>query len=419
MKRTFLLIAIVLLMTAASCFAVLSGSGTAQSPWVIGSKADFNEFRGDSGYWSGHVRLDVDLWLTDVTYSKAPVAFDTNDASSGFDGMAFTGVFDGSGHKIWSFDIDPTSSTYDYLGLFGKIGSGGLVKDLGVKVHIRNGDEYLGGLAGENSGTIENCYCETFIECGSGAGYVGGMVGYNVNGTINNSYCINSVIRTGTSNLFVGGLVGRNSSGPVSYCYANTSVLVGDGSQYVGGFAGGNFWSVVTRCFSSGEVGPMEGESGLIDFAGGFAGVNSSSSNVNNCYAQVSVQGDDYVGGFSGRHTSSGIVKCYSTGLVSGNTRTGGFIGDSDDADPDVYDSYWDAQTSGMGTSDGGTPRVTIYMKQASWFTNWDFEETWQIVENQSYPLIRFFGIADLNKDGIVDLYDVCLSAKYWLEEMP
>ena len=69
---------------------------------------------------------------------------------------------------------------------------------------------YVGGLAGNNYGLIENAYNTGAVTVTGN--YVGGLVGYNGTGSISNSYSSGAV--SGTAN--VGGLIGANGSGTVS-----------------------------------------------------------------------------------------------------------------------------------------------------------------------------------------------------------
>jgi hypothetical protein len=51
--------------------------------------------------------------------------------------------------------------------------------------------------------------------------------------------------------------------------------------------------------------------------------------------------------------------------------------------------SYWDIETSGQSTSDGGTGKTTAEMKTQSTYTNWDFVNIWAIKEGVSYPYLQ------------------------------
>ena len=96
------------------------------------------------------------------------------------------------------------------------------------------------------------------------------------------------------------------------------------------------------------------------------------------------------------------MINCYSKGLVTGNVDTGGLIGNNTGT---VSASYWDKQTSGQATSDGGVGLNTDEMKSIKTYfiAGWDFENIWTINHSVSYP---YFGKIELNKTAIaVDDY--------------
>ena len=77
-------------------------------------------------------------------------------------GSGYRGTFYGNGHTIRiNLDYDSYGS---YKGPFGIIAKGGKVQDLNVegtiylkKMDDGNGTDLVGGISGENKGTIENC----------------------------------------------------------------------------------------------------------------------------------------------------------------------------------------------------------------------------------------------------------------------
>src|SRR5262245_7671534 len=118
----------------------------------------------------------------------------------------FTGTLDGQGHTISNLTIN--SSAYE-VGLFGDIGTTGVVQNLGLinlsvtvsgdPTHI---EQPIGGVAGSNAGTIARSYTTGTItgDRGSSLGGnidVGGLVGINFTGTVTQSY--STVTVTGTS----------------------------------------------------------------------------------------------------------------------------------------------------------------------------------------------------------------------------
>ncbi|MHC4462080.1 MAG: GLUG motif-containing protein [Planctomycetota bacterium] len=352
LSKTFGKLTIPLLVLLTISFSVntavaLDGSGTQQDPWRIKSLADFNDFAADANYWASYTRLETDVNLAGPTYTTAVIALDTSGVD-GFQGTAFTGVFDGNNHKIINLSI--TSGTNDYLGLFGYISyiNGGEVRNLGVERGSVGGDLYIGGL-----------------------------VGYNLRGSVSNCYSTGNV--SGEDN--VGGLVGINENGIVLHCYSTGSV---SGTQDVGGLVGGN-------------VG-----------------------RISNCYSTADASGEDNVGGLVGENGlwGQGIVSnCYSTGSVSGTQHFGGLVGYNNFWGI-VLNSFWDVQTSGQLVSDGGTGKTTAEMQTESTFTDvsWDFLEIWSINNGATYPVLRQEIRSDLNDDGGVDFADFAIFADHWLE---
>ena len=122
--------------------------------------------------------------------------------------MDFTGTFDGQGYEIRDLFIDRPDE-FD-VGLFGAVGQEGVVENIGVVNVTVIGEEFVGGLAGINEGTVSNSYSTGNVTGGDG---VGGLVGHNwKGGTVSNSYSSGNV----TGDEDVGGLVGFNEEGTVS-----------------------------------------------------------------------------------------------------------------------------------------------------------------------------------------------------------
>jgi len=159
------------------------------------------------------------------------------------------------------------------------------------------------------------------------------------------------------------------------------------------------------------------------DFTGGFVG--DSSSDISESWASVVVNGVDYVGGFCGGGFSGEIVNCFSTGSVTGNAGMGGFIGGADNWNEKCYatgavsgsslvggfcgelyysvtDCYYDINTTGQATSDGGTGKTTAQMQTQSTYSGWDFSDTWVMY---IYPELRAFW-TDYTYTISVELYD-------------
>ena len=113
-------------------------------------------------------------------------------------------------------------------------------------------------------------------------------------------------------------------------------------------------------------------------------------STIRNCYSSVNVNGFKDSGGLAGIINECTISNCYSTGKVSDGQNVGGLVGQKTSSN--VSNSFWDIETSGLDTSDGGTGKSTQEMKTKSTFTNagWDFDSTWSINKdiNEGYPYL-------------------------------
>ena len=153
--------------------------------------------------------------------------------------VCFSGTYDGDGHKITGLSI--TSTTDSYNGLFGVIGAGGTVKNLGVTGAILSGSTAgLGILAGYNfGGTVENCYTTGTVT--TSHNNPGGLLGTST-GTVTKCYSTATVTATGATSSNVGGLIGAglNTSGSISQCYSTGNVSNNNtsGSYNTGGFIG-------------------------------------------------------------------------------------------------------------------------------------------------------------------------------------
>jgi hypothetical protein len=265
----------------------------------------------------------------------------------------FTGTFDGNGHIISNLTI--AASNQNHVGLFGGVGSWGQIRNLGlINVNV-SGYQWVGGLAGFSFGTITACYATGSV---SGVYQVGGLAGFS-SGTITACYAADSVNSSGSE---IGGLVGSNR-GAVTTCYATGSVR---GGGNVGGLVGFND-GPITTCYATG-----------------------------------------------------------TTGSFSGSSRVGGLVGG--DYNPSTFTAcFWDQQTTGLTDgvgSDNPDPagamgKTTAEMKTPATFiaAGWDFENTWDIVPNQTYPCLRRSPLGDLNYDGRTDIADFALFADHWLQE--
>ena len=258
------------------------GKGTEADPCQIANVADWHTLISRPVDWDNHFILTADLDFGGA--SLTPVAPDTS-TNNGFQGTAFTGVFDGNSHILRNATIDMTGTVgKDYVGLFGYVGSGGQILNLGVEEVDVIGYNYVGGLVGYNYGMINSCYATGSV---NGDDYIGGLVGRDSSTTtIKYCYAIGAV--TGSGNC-VGGLVGTGS-GTIISCYAMGSV---SGDDYVGGLVGYN-GGTITSSYATGVVsGSGNSVGGLVGYVG-----NNYTGTILTSFWDMDTSGrDDSLGG--------------------------------------------------------------------------------------------------------------------------
>ncbi len=289
---------------------------------------------------------------------------------------SFTGKFNGLGHTISNLTIDTPASSA--VGLFGVVGTGGVITNVGLVGVNTTGYGSVGSLAGTSSGIISNSYATGSVNA-SGYGS-GGLVGTAAGGTISNSYATATVTASGRYGNRAGGLVGANYGADITNSFATGAV---SGYHAVGGLVGCDFSGILSNVYATGAVSASNGQ------GGGLVGVNFTS--IDNAYATGSVTGGGgQFGGLIGSTYGGAISNTYATGSVTGSGgHLGGLIGATyGGTSPN---SYWNSDTSGQSTSAGGLALTTAQIQQQASFSGWDFAGTWAIYEGYTNPLLRTF----------------------------
>ena len=270
---------------------------------------------------------------------------------------AFTGSYDGGGRTITGLVID---DSWDYYqGMFGYI-ENATVKNLGlVDVSITTVGEYVGGLVGYNdNGTLTGIYVTTTSNGTSsitGEDYTGGVVGYNNNSTLDGFYFTStgSGTASATGNGNVGGVVGSNEGGTVQNSYSTGNVSV-TGNGNVGGVVGYNDGGTVKYSYSTGDViGNTQ--------VGGVVGKNSGDGTtvVESCYYTTgNVEGTGDVGGVVGLNEYGKVRYCYVKSAAikaPGGGSAGGVVGSNGNSSSIVEYCYGeDNDVYSAGQAAGG-----------------------------------------------------------------
>ena len=256
----------------------------------------------NSGSLDINITLTADINLKGIDWT--PIGKDDN--------KAYTGTFDGGNHTITGLAV---TGSDNYAGLFGYIDEGGTVKDVtlkDVKIATTNSDGYVGGVAGDSWGTIENCSVSGSV---SGTTFAGGVVGSQWGGSITG--CNSSATVKGV--IFAGGIAGETNSGAsLTGCYATGDVTVendGTNNSHAGGVVGYNGGGTLTACYATGSV--TGSGSGTI-YVGGVTGSNNLGT-LTACYhAKRNINGPNgTTGGVTGRNykdymLGGGIISaCY------------------------------------------------------------------------------------------------------------
>ena len=306
----------------------------------------------------------------------------------GNDTTQYIGTFDGQGYEIKGLYIN--SAEKQNLGLFGYLGAGAVVKNLGV---------------------VDGYFADTSINSSYGGGdscYGGGIATYANKATI--SKCYNTcTIKTGGD---VGGIVGRNYSSRIEYCYNAGNVICTAASNApwypaAGGIAGGNYstatsYEIIYSCYNIGTISSGFYYIGSIN--GSLTGYPSQ-----NCYYLSAT--DNGKGGKTAEQFASGEVAYL---LQQGNTeQVWGQDNNQAGATP-VFDAtgLYKVVTVGetgnysvanVGDTNGdGTVDVTDYQA----LVNMAVSEGHSQTETASYDdIIKY----DLVSDGYIDVLDAQL----------
>lgn len=270
------------------------GKGTKSDPYRIANKKQFEAFcksvndGSHYGYYGKYIKLtkDIDLNNTDWT----PIG-NMNDMKTHY--TMFLGNFDGNNHTISN------------------------VKFTSAK------DDIGAGLFGINCGTIQNLKVinANITSTGKNSMAIGGIVGYNMGGTLTNLTLFGNSSVTG--NNCVGGIVGGSTGNITNATASSVTVTVIGNNDFSKGLVqcdiaecgglivGGGFGGNIQNCTANGAIKATGNEPvGL----GGIGGCLEMMDTVTNCQATVSIDapnGGHAIGGicgYAGTHSNPKIA---------------------------------------------------------------------------------------------------------------
>ena len=175
----------------------------------------------------------------------------------------YSGTFDGNNKTVSGLYFNGDSTC---IGLFGSSESDGNIKNVGVVDSYFKGNDHVGGVCGNNAGTITNCYNAGNLTAIESSATVGGICGYNNGGTVTNCYNTGTVTATG-SVASVGGVCGC-STAPISNCYNIGTVTATSSGADISGICGYNF-GPVKNCYYLADTEDENGGKTAAQFASG------------------------------------------------------------------------------------------------------------------------------------------------------
>ena len=277
----------------------------------------------------------------------------------------FYGTFEGNNKTINNLYIQKTDMNLEraaYIGLFGNITYGTVVKNLTVtgnidiKVTNKMYSVYIGSIAGyiQGSGKIEGCNNYVNIKASMNVStYTGGIIGNNgYSGTVNscNNYG-NIEVNYGEyldegqyiNDIYTGGIVGNNS-GLITTCNNYNDIKISSTENanasrpYVGGICGYNS-KTIEKCSNIGNI--TNTGIGVYIYVAGISGMNYAADSINQCFntgtilnegdiisSSGSCQAAGIVASNSGSNTVGSIVEnCYNVGTIINNAKNRRYIG--------------------------------------------------------------------------------------------
>lgn len=433
-------------LTASADLVGLEGAGSAESPYLISSCADW--IIAAQNATDEHYFLTQSLDCSEIDTPNAVIfknAFEGN-----FDGnfnVITVNINDGGVDDL-SYLEGEDNSLFGAFGLFrffkdGEISNLGVTGDFNITSVFEGGQfQYIdvGGMVGsmgylETNPILTNVFSNVNINTVDGV-YVGGLVGYLNGGEIHKSYVGNVDV---DSQSTVGGFIGLFDAGLIKDSYTRASVTSTIAST--GGFVASMTGGSIENSFAEGGT-----INAVADGAGGFVGIFANGS-IEKSFSSNSVTGDKFVGGFVGLAFGGTISDSYSFSSATGNDMVGGFVASMGrDGQPGnasisrsyatgasigalnaggfagvlvggtIDESYYNTDTTSQTYSAG--PGVTALtdeeFKDPTKFEGFDMTEVWSTYTDTSngffvatlngYPYLRVFEDELSAREGVINI---------------
>jgi len=296
------------------------GHGIEGDPYIITDAEHLDLVRNNLGAW---YELGNDISLTG---NWTPIGNYANEFGWWYSDP-FTGHFNGAGHSISGLAVDTGDTFQSEAGLFGNIGTAGVIENLTLQAPAVTGSYSLnaaGALAGQLSGTVRNVHIGGGTVAVSGFANIGGLIGNGLAGSLIENSRSSAYVEGGNGKY--GGLVGELKDGTVTDSYAEGGVNAAYNMSGGGGLIGSAADSAIDGSHASGDVTGGGTNGGLIG-----SSVNTA---VANSYAEgnVTASYNMYVGGLIGRMSGGSVTNSHAAGDASGGSQIGGLVGSLEDA---------------------------------------------------------------------------------------
>ncbi len=234
----------------------LQGEGTPDNPYLISNVNELQEFRNavNSGQNEICGKLTDDI---------GTVYFKDILPSIGTADHPYMGTFDGNGHYISTYTYSSTVNR----GVFGCIGTSGIVKNLAIREQV--GGDNSSGLAYSNAGTIAHC-----TVYGWDAQNISKAIGFGLDDDITRDSSLSGGDK-------YGGIVNTNtSSGRIIDCCVLGPMRVGFPEYKAGGIAYSNS-GTIENCYFLGKIWEIRNNTEL---SSATAIAVENTGTVENCY---------------------------------------------------------------------------------------------------------------------------------------
>ena len=397
-----------------------TGEGTPEDPYQISTPEELKAFRNlvNGGDADACAKLTDNIEL-DSSEEWEPIMYKNQDASE----AGYQGIFDGCGFSISGLYINQAATTSfsltSFYGLFGivgyaKIDFGGMgeiintdavIKNLTVKGSIDCYAAYIstGGIAGLNIATIQGCTNEVNLKdnhsSSSGSHTMGGICG-------NNSGSIISCVNKGNVESNTAGGICASNKGSIEKCCNEGTISGSIATGGISGQAAVGGTSSINNCYNEGYLNAKSGVvAGICAVLGNYMS-STTDVTITNCHNYGTITGDASKAGICTvyyREGNTNIEVTVSNNYYLDSTAEVGFLYTTDPGDemPNDHPGQTEAKSKDAfanGEVSGINPGCVVVMDE-----NYDvIDEIYYIDENGEEIMIDPHGFIWIDDDHYI-----------------